>query len=163
MNGSLDGNPLEFASIKAAALCFILLASGCSDTSTCASCQDDEIDPSELVDPRSLGDGSGYPGSTWTVAPSPAALGWSRTRLEEAGEMASAMGSDAFMVVDRGVSVWEYGRVSKNYVVQSSHWRSWGSMTCRRLSLRKRSRPPWKTSSWPAPGSTMKLRRRASP
>ena len=33
--------------------------------------------------------------------------------------MASAMGSDAFMVVDRGVSVWEYGHVSKNYVVQS--------------------------------------------
>ncbi len=118
MNGSIGRHTWGSGSIPAVALWFIL-ASGCSDTSTCGSCQDDEIDPSELVDPRSLGDGSGYPGTTWTVAPSPAALGWSRTRLEGAGEMASAMGSDAFMVVDRGVSVWEYGRVSKNYVVQS--------------------------------------------
>jgi len=29
------------------------------------------------------------------------------------------MGSDAFMVVDRGVSVWEYGQIAKNHVVQS--------------------------------------------
>jgi CubicO group peptidase (beta-lactamase class C family) len=33
--------------------------------------------------------------------------------------MAVAMGSDAFLVVDRGVVVWDFGRTSKNYVVQS--------------------------------------------
>ncbi len=91
----------------------------CSDSSTCSVCAEDEIDPSHLLDPRSLGDGSGFPGESWTRAPSPAALGWSETRLVGASDRANLLGSDAFLVVDRGILVWDYGRTSKNYVVQS--------------------------------------------
>jgi len=96
-----------------------LLSASCSDNSTCASCGDDSVDPSKLIDPRSLGDGSGYPGATWTRAPTPEALGWSETRLEAADDLAGRAGSDAYMVVDRGIAVWEYGETGKNYFVQS--------------------------------------------
>ena len=95
------------------------LSVACSDDSTCSVCAGDEVDPSQLVDPRSLGDGSGFPGEEWVRAPTPAALGWSQSRLLAASETAGYLGSDAFLVVDRGISVWEYGQVSKNYVVQS--------------------------------------------
>lgn len=102
---------------------FLALASGllllcaCSDTS-CPSCVDG-VDPVDLVDPVSLGDGTGYPGAAWTLVPDPADLGWSAKRLRAATSYAEALGSDAFMVVDRGILVWEYGRTERNYVVQS--------------------------------------------
>jgi CubicO group peptidase (beta-lactamase class C family) len=102
-----------------ASIGLLCLALACSDDSTCVACAADDVDPGKVIDPRSLGDGSGYPGESWTQAPTPEALGWSKRRLEEASEMAGEMGSDAFMVVDRGVSVWEFGQVSKEYVVQS--------------------------------------------
>lgn len=97
----------------------LVLGSACSDNSTCSACSGDDVDPSEILDPRSLDDGSGYPGVEWTRAPTPASLGWSETLLQDANGYATGMGSDAFMVVDRGISVWQYGAVSKNYVVQS--------------------------------------------
>lgn len=101
-----------------AALLLALLSGGCSDDSGCPSCIDG-VDPSGLVDPYTLGDGSGYPGASWATAPSPEALGWSSRRLGSITAYAEAHGSDAFMVVDRGVMVWEHGRTSRNYIVQS--------------------------------------------
>ena len=97
----------------------LVLVLACSDASTCVDCEADDVDPSKIVDPRSLGDGTGFPAESWTRAPSPEALGWSPKRLLDAQGMAAQVRSDAFMVVDRGISVWEYGQVSKNYVVQS--------------------------------------------
>ena len=41
------------------AIGFLLASAACSDNSTCVSCDDDSVDPSKLIDPRSLGDGSG--------------------------------------------------------------------------------------------------------
>jgi len=97
----------------------LFLALACSDTSTCVDCEADDVDPSKVIDPRGLGDGTGYPAESWTRVPSPEALGWSLKRLQDVEETAASVRSDAFMVVDRGISVWEYGQVSKNYVVQS--------------------------------------------
>lgn len=91
---------------------------GCSDGGTSPGPAED-VDPSKLIDPRSLGDGSGYPGATWNRVSDPASLGWSKSRLDDAREMASRAGSDAFMVVDRGVIVVEMGATEKTYVVQS--------------------------------------------
>lgn len=96
----------------------LLLSGGCSDDSSCPSCVEG-VDPSKVVDPRSLGDGSGYPGTTWDRVRDPETLGWSESRLEDAEDFAGLMGSDAYMVVDRGLVIWEYGNTSKNYVVQS--------------------------------------------
>ena len=89
----------------------------CSDDG-CPTCIDG-VDPARLIDPATLGDGSGYPGTTWIVAPDPKLLGWSQKRLENARDYAESLGSDGFMVVDRGVVVWEYGNTSRNLVVQS--------------------------------------------
>lgn len=105
-------------------ICVALLAAlatgwSCSDSSSCSVCAEDEIDPSQLVDPYTLGDGSGFPGEDWTRVPEPAALGWSEARLVAASDLANQMGSDAFTVVDRGVLVWDFGRTSNNYIVQS--------------------------------------------
>jgi CubicO group peptidase (beta-lactamase class C family) len=100
-------------------LLVLVPALGCSDDATCVDCEADDVDPAKVIDPRSLGDGTGYPGESWTMAPTPEALGWSERRLRDASDMAGKIGSDAFMVVDRGISVWEYGQVGKNYVVQS--------------------------------------------
>jgi len=76
--------------------------------------------PEDLIDPLTLGDGSGYPGSAWDRAPSPEALGWSSRQLEEVNERARQNGSDALLVVDRGVAVWEYGDIAKVHVIQSA-------------------------------------------
>ena len=89
----------------------------CSDDG-CLTCIDG-VNPEELIDPLILGDGSGYPGATWTVAPDPKLLGWSEKRLRSITDYAETLNSDGFMVVDRGVVVWEYGNTSRNLVVQS--------------------------------------------
>jgi len=83
------------------------------------ACGEDTVAPVELIDPSEIGDGSGYPGLTWWVAPSPEALGWSSAELEEASRLAANMGSGAFMLVDRGILVWEYGETGQNWIVQS--------------------------------------------
>ena len=83
------------------------------------ACGDDAVAPSELIDPSEIGDGSGYPGLSWWSAPSPEALGWSSEALRGASRLASDMGSGAFMVVDRGILVWEYGDTDRNWIVQS--------------------------------------------
>ena len=87
----------------------------CSDDG-CLTCIDG-VNPEELIDPLILGDGSGYPGATWTVAPDPKLLGWSEKRLRSITDYAETLNSDGFMVVDRGVVVWEYGNTSRNLVV----------------------------------------------
>jgi hypothetical protein len=95
----------------------LLGPSACSDDG-CPTCIDG-VDPARLIDPATLGDGSGYPGATWIAAPDPKLLGWSQKRLENARDYAESLGSDGFMVVDRGVVVLEYGRTARNLVVQS--------------------------------------------
>ena len=89
----------------------------CSDAG-CPTCVDG-VDPSRLIDPATLGDGSGYPGGAWTLAPEPARLGWSTKRLESMTDYADQINSDGLLVVDRGVVVWEYGNTSRNLIVQS--------------------------------------------
>jgi CubicO group peptidase (beta-lactamase class C family) len=96
----------------------LVFPTACSDNS-CSVCAGDDVDPADLIDPSTLGDGSGYPGSGWTRAPSPASLGWSEARLRNADSWAASTGSDAYVVVDRGILVWDYGLIGKNYVVQS--------------------------------------------
>jgi CubicO group peptidase (beta-lactamase class C family) len=96
----------------------ILLPGSCSDGNSCPSCIQD-VDPAKLIDPRSLGDGSGYPGTTWDRVGDVRTLGWSATGLASAETLAQRFTSDAVMVVDRGVVVWAYGNTAKNYVVQS--------------------------------------------
>ena len=95
-----------------------LLPGACSDGSDCISCVAD-VDPAKVIDPLSLGDGSGYPGTSWDRVQDPETLGWSESRLDDAEDLAGRMGSDAVMVVDRGIMVWEHGTTAKNYVVQS--------------------------------------------
>ncbi len=95
---------------RVALLPVLLLISACDRNTTV---------PIVEVDPSTLGDGSGYPGEVWYYAPSPESLGWSRSRLEAASHQAQQMGSGAFMVVDRGIVVWEWGNASENWIVQS--------------------------------------------
>ncbi len=83
------------------------------------ACDKNTTLPIVEVDPSTLGDGSGYPGEVWYHAPSPESLGWSRSRLEAVSHQAQQMGSGAFMVVDRGIVVWEWGSTSENWIVQS--------------------------------------------
>lgn len=95
----------------------LLAPPACSDGG-CPTCVDG-VNPAHLIDPTALGDGSGYPGPTWPVASDPRVLGWSKIRLQGATDYAEALNSDAFVVVDRGVVVWEYGNTSRNLIVQS--------------------------------------------
>ncbi len=95
----------------------VLLLPACGDDD-CPICVDG-VNPDNLVDPLTLGDGSGYPSAAWTVAPSPEALGWSTKRLNLLTDDAQGLRSDGFMVVDRGVVVWEYGNTHRNLIVQS--------------------------------------------
>lgn len=96
----------------------LFLTSCMGQAQPCPTCPG-EVDPRRLVDPRSLGDGSGYPGASWPKVGDPSRLGWSPQALRAAQEVARVMGSDGYVVVDRGVVVWEYGHSSKNLIVQS--------------------------------------------
>ncbi|MFC1661316.1 serine hydrolase domain-containing protein [Gemmatimonadota bacterium] len=104
--------------VRLLSLSVLVFSAGCSEDS-CSTCSGDDVDPADLIDPSSLGDGSGYPSGSWTRAPTPASLGWSEARLRDADLLAASMGSDAYMVVDRGILVWDYGLTGKDYVVQS--------------------------------------------
>ena len=90
---------------------------GCSGDA-CPTCIEG-VDPGKVIDPLSLGDGSGFPGAAWVRAPDPELLGWSGKRLRSVTELARHIGSDGLMVVDRGVVVLEHGSVSRNLIVQS--------------------------------------------
>jgi len=96
----------------------ILAIWACGDGSGCPSCVED-VDPGRIVDPRSLGDGSGYPGDVWDRVSEPSVLGWSPGRLNQVRDLASGAGSDALMVVDRGIVVLEFGSTEKTGFVQS--------------------------------------------
>ena len=52
-----------------------------------------------------LDDENRYPGATWTLAPSPAGLGWSEATLRAARRYSDQIGSDAVVVVHRGMIV----------------------------------------------------------
>jgi CubicO group peptidase (beta-lactamase class C family) len=99
------------------AMVVALLLLGCSSNS-CLTCIEG-VDPDRLVDPITLGDGSGYPGASWTVVRDPKLLGWSEKRLRSLTDYADDLESDGFMVVDRGVVVWQHGNVDRNLIVQS--------------------------------------------
>jgi len=99
-------------------LAAILLGLPACSGDGCPTCVDG-VDPERLIDPLTLGDGSGYPGASWAVAPDPKLLGWSQKRLDTATDYAESLGSDGLMVVDRGVVVLEHGRTSRNLIVQS--------------------------------------------
>lgn len=53
-----------------------------------------------------------YPGDVWNE-PSPASTGWSADRLQVADEVARSLGTDAYLVVHRGVVVHKFGEVTK--------------------------------------------------
>lgn len=53
-----------------------------------------------------------YPGDSWDE-PSPASTGWSADKLQAADEVARSIGTDAYLVVHRGVVVHKFGEVTK--------------------------------------------------
>jgi CubicO group peptidase (beta-lactamase class C family) len=53
-----------------------------------------------------------YPGEFWDE-PSPASTGWSADQLQAADEVARSIGTDAYLVVHRGVVVHKFGAVAK--------------------------------------------------
>lgn len=73
----------------------------------------------EAIDPIQVCGGLCWPGQSWTTAPSPASLGWSESGLSDAERYASEIGSDALMVVDRGLVVVDWGRTTRSHYVQS--------------------------------------------
>ncbi len=99
-------------------LTITLLAGPACSGESCPTCIDG-VDPDRLIDPLTLGDGSGYPAAEWTVAVDPQRLGWSKKKLENLTDYAAGLNSDGFMIVDRGVVVWEYGNTARNIIVQS--------------------------------------------
>jgi CubicO group peptidase (beta-lactamase class C family) len=109
--------PFRIGGFVLFALLSALSLPSCSDES-CPFCVEG-VDPDRLVDPATLGDGSGYPGLQWTTVQDPRILGWSKKRLQSMSDYATSLGSDGFMVVDRGVGVWEHGSTSRNLIVQS--------------------------------------------
>ena len=90
---------------RLAASAFALAAAlGCSSTPT---------DPVvEIIDPERLCGGICYPRETWTQAPSPGALGWSPSGLDRARAYSDEIGSNAVMVIDRGLVVTQCERAS---------------------------------------------------
>lgn len=97
---------------------FLLPACDSRESRGCPTCVEG-VDPTRLIDPATLGDGSGYPGAAWTVARDPRRLGWSEARLAGVVDYAASLGSHGLMVVDRGVVVLEHGHTSRNLIVQS--------------------------------------------
>ena len=71
--------------------------------------------PVDIVDPVELCGGECWPESTWMPAPSPAALGWSASRLADARAFSREMDSDAVMIIDRGLVVAEWGATARRH------------------------------------------------
>jgi len=74
----------------------------------------------DLVDPAALCGGQCWPEASWTTAPSPASLGWSEPGLAAANGYSHEIGSDAVMIVDRGLVVAEWGATDRVHWVQSA-------------------------------------------
>ena len=60
-----------------------------------------------------------YPAVGWESEAAPASLGWSAAKLARAEAFAHRIGSAAVMVVDRGIVVAAWGRVSHRYPLHS--------------------------------------------
>jgi CubicO group peptidase (beta-lactamase class C family) len=87
---------------------------------TLLSCNSAPTDPVvEIIDPESLCGGVCYPQEAWIQAPSPGALGWSPTALDRARAYSDDIGSDAVMVIDRGLVVTQWGATAREHIVQS--------------------------------------------
>ena len=74
----------------------------------------------DLIDPAEVCGGECWPEASWTSAPSSAALGWSEAGLDGARRYSQQIGSDAVMVVDRGLVVAEWGATDRVHWVQSA-------------------------------------------
>ena len=59
------------------------------------------------------------PGAQWSKAPTPEALGWASEKLKAADDFARGLNTDAYLVVDRGAVIHEYGAVSRPTNVHS--------------------------------------------
>ena len=95
----------------AAALMWIgLLSCGGAPTET-----DPYVEP---IDPVDYCGGVCWPAATWTQV-ADAALGWSQSGLDRVRDQYQQIGSDALMVVDRGLLVVRWGNVTRNHFVQS--------------------------------------------
>jgi CubicO group peptidase (beta-lactamase class C family) len=95
----------------AAALMWIgLLSCGGAPTET-----DPYVEP---IDPVDYCGGVCWPAATWTQV-ADAALGWSQSGLDRVRDQYQQIGSDALMVVDRGLLVVRWGNVTRNHIVQS--------------------------------------------
>ena len=66
----------------------------------------------DFVDISQIGDGSGYPGTSWDVVASPEDLGWSSSRLADARAYSEEIGSGAVVIVDRGILIDQWGQAS---------------------------------------------------
>ena len=88
-------------------------------TATALACSSpvDSIDP---IDPVAFCGGVCWPQESWISAPSPAAMGWSESRLDDARAYSEETGSDAVMVIDRGLVVVDWGATARRHYVQSA-------------------------------------------
>ena len=59
------------------------------------------------------------PGQTWGRLPTPETAGWSASKLGIADRYARELGTDAYLIVDRGMLVHEYGNTSRATNVHS--------------------------------------------
>ena len=91
---------------------------GCSGLTDSNSDANDSSNVQQ-IDPVEYCGGVCWPAATWIGVPDAAALGWSRFRLELVRALYEEIGSDALMVVDRGLLVVDWGNVSRNHIVQS--------------------------------------------
>jgi len=60
-----------------------------------------------------LGAAETFPGAMWDKASSPEDFGWSAQKLEAADDVARTLQTDAYLVVDRGTIVHQYGATSR--------------------------------------------------
>jgi CubicO group peptidase (beta-lactamase class C family) len=72
----------------------------------------------EPIDPVEHCGGTCWPGESWDALDA-AALGWSGLALDRVRDQYESIGSDALLVVDRGVLVVRWGNAERNHIVQS--------------------------------------------
>ncbi|HVX12711.1 MAG TPA: serine hydrolase [Pirellulales bacterium] len=63
--------------------------------------------------PTALNAAENFPGAKWEKASSPDAFGWSAQKLKIADDFARMLQTDAYLVVDRGTIVHQYGETSR--------------------------------------------------
>jgi CubicO group peptidase (beta-lactamase class C family) len=98
----------DVVNLTAVSLSWFLLLS-------CGSSTEPYVEP---IDPVEYCGGTCWPAEAWDQVDG-AALGWPDGALEPVQEQYQRIGSDALMVVDRGLVVVQWGGVSRNHVVQS--------------------------------------------